>query len=92
MVRPVLAIIRGFININWKHYTFAIHIYIQVTQEEGSIFWEVIVSVILRKFYMNMCPILNGFRYLARNILNLARNIYLPSRRNAPLPEACESV
>jgi hypothetical protein len=28
---------------------------------------------------MNMCPIPNGFRYLARNILNLARNIFLPS-------------
>ena len=28
-----------------------------------SIFWEVIVSVILSKnVYMNMCPILSGFR------------------------------
>ena len=34
-----------------------------VSQEESSIFWEVIVSVILSKnVYMNMCPILNGFR------------------------------
>jgi hypothetical protein len=34
-----------------------------VSQEERSIFWEVIVSVILsRKMYMYMCPIPNGFR------------------------------
>jgi hypothetical protein len=32
-----------------------------------------------------MCPIPNGSRYLASNI-------FLPSRRNAPLSEACESV
>ena len=35
----------------------------RVSQEERSIFWEVIVSVILSKnVYMNMCPIPNGFR------------------------------
>jgi hypothetical protein len=39
-----------------------------------------------------MFPILNDFRYLARSILNLARNIFLPSRLNAPPSEACESV
>jgi hypothetical protein len=39
-----------------------------------------------------MCLIPNGSRYLARNIFNLARNIFLPSRRNAPLSEACELV
>ena len=41
-----------------------IYIYIySVSQEERSIFWEVIVSVILSKtIYMNMCPIPNGFR------------------------------
>jgi hypothetical protein len=34
-----------------------------VSQEERTIFWEVIVSVILgKKLYMNMCPIPNGFR------------------------------
>jgi hypothetical protein len=34
-----------------------------VSQEERSIFWEVIVSVILsKKVYMYMCPIPNGFR------------------------------
>jgi hypothetical protein len=39
-------------------------IYIQrVSQEERTIFWEVIVSVILsKKLYMNMRPIPNGFR------------------------------
>jgi hypothetical protein len=41
----------------------------RVSQEEMSIFWEVIESVILRKkFYLDTCPIPNGFRYLARNI------------------------
>jgi hypothetical protein len=34
-----------------------------VSQEERSILWEVIVSVIPSKnVYMNMCPIPNGFR------------------------------
>jgi hypothetical protein len=28
---------------------------------------------------MNMCHIPNGFPYLARSILNLARNIFFPS-------------
>jgi hypothetical protein len=32
-------------------------------QEESSEFWEVILSVILRKkFHINMCLILNGYR------------------------------
>jgi hypothetical protein len=35
-------------------------------REGGSIFWEVMVSVILsKKLYMNMCPIPNGFRVSA---------------------------
>jgi hypothetical protein len=35
----------------------------RVSQEERSIFWEVIVSVILGKnMYMCMCPIPNSFR------------------------------
>jgi hypothetical protein len=35
----------------------------KVSQEERPIFWEVIVTVILRKkVYMYMCPIPNGFR------------------------------
>ena len=34
-----------------------------MSQKERPIFWEVIVSIILSKtFYMNMCPIPNGFR------------------------------
>ena len=34
-----------------------------MSQEERSIFWEVIVSVIRSKIvYMYMCPIPNGFR------------------------------
>jgi hypothetical protein len=34
-----------------------------VSQEERSVFWEVIVSVTLsKKVYMYMCPIPNGFR------------------------------
>ena len=41
-----------------------VHIIIyRVSQEERSIVWELIVSVILSKnVYMNMCPIPNGFR------------------------------
>ena len=35
----------------------------RVSQQERSIFWEVIVSVILsKKLYMNMCSIPNGFQ------------------------------
>jgi hypothetical protein len=35
----------------------------RVSQEKRTIFWEVIVSVILsEKLHMNMCPIPNGFR------------------------------
>jgi hypothetical protein len=35
----------------------------RMPQEERSIFWEVIVSVILsKKLYMYVCPIPNGFR------------------------------
>jgi hypothetical protein len=58
-----------------------------------SIFWEVIAAVIPRKqVYINMRPIPNGFRYLARSILNMARDIFLLFHRNALLSEACESV
>ena len=33
-----------------------------MSQEERSIFWDVIISVIVRKnIYMNMCPVPNGF-------------------------------
>jgi len=44
---------------SWKQLSTLYSVY----QEERSIFWEVIVSVILsRNVYMNMCPIPNGFR------------------------------
>jgi len=42
-----------------------------VSQEERSMFWEVIVSVILSKnVYMNMCPIPNSFRDIAISMYN----------------------
>jgi hypothetical protein len=31
-----------------------------------------------KKIYMNICPIPNGFRYLASMFFNLALNIFLP--------------
>jgi hypothetical protein len=41
----------------------------RVLQEERSISWEAIVSVILsKKFYMYMCPIPNGFRHAAVSV------------------------
>ena len=44
----------------WLKYVAEIY---RMSQEEKSIFWEVIVSVILSKnVYMNMCPIPNGFQ------------------------------
>jgi hypothetical protein len=73
-------------NVSWP-YEFPILVYVvgednvyRMSQEERSVFWEVIISAILRKkVYMNMCPIPNCFRYLGRSILNFARNIFLPS-------------
>jgi hypothetical protein len=55
-----------------------------VSQEERSIFWEIIVSVILRtKVYLNMCPIPKGFRGRAvidnKEILRAVSNIYCSS-------------
>jgi len=42
---------------------FSVLIFIRVSQEERSVFWEVIVSAILSKnLYMNMCPIPNGIQ------------------------------
>ena len=68
----------------------------RVSQEERSIFWEVIVSVILsKKPYMNMCPIPNVFRDRAIWLysgLASAPSIVLPSHPATPLSEACESV
>jgi hypothetical protein len=70
------------LSANSEIYSYLIYIYIytsiyRVSQEERSIFWEVIHSK--EKVYVNMCPIPNGFRYLARSTLNLVRNIFLPS-------------
>jgi hypothetical protein len=48
----------------------------RVSQEERTIFWEVIVSVILsKKLYMNMCPILKGFRDRAILVVWLGRPV-----------------
>jgi hypothetical protein len=48
----------------------------RVSQEERTIFWEVIVSVILSKtLYMNMYPIPNGFRDRAILVVWLGRPI-----------------
>jgi hypothetical protein len=61
---------------NWRN-TSTIYIYIyRVSQEERTIFWEVIVSVILsNKLYMNMCPIPNGFRDRAILVVWLERPV-----------------
>ena len=68
----------------------------RVSHEERSIFWAVIISLILsKKVYMYMCPNPNGFRERTISLyssLDLAPNIVLPSRRTAPLSAACESV
>jgi hypothetical protein len=48
----------------------------RVSQEERTIFWEVIVSVILsKKRLMNMCPIPNGFRDRAILVVWLGRPV-----------------
>jgi hypothetical protein len=44
----------------------------RLAQEERSIFGH----SEKKQVYMNMCLIPNGFRYLARSIFNLARNIF----------------
>jgi hypothetical protein len=57
----------------------------RVSQEERSIFWEVIVSVILsKKVYMYMCPILNGFR--DRAISPYSTALYTVQTSNTPCP------
>jgi hypothetical protein len=48
----------------------------RVSQEERTVFWEVIVSVILsKKFYTNMCPIPNSFRDRAILVVWLGRPV-----------------
>jgi len=47
----------------------------RVIQEERSIFWEMIVSVIVRqKVYMTKCLILNGYRIRTFEVTN-SKNI-----------------
>jgi hypothetical protein len=42
-----------------------------MSQEEKSLFWEVIVKVILsRKLYIYMCSIPNGFRDRAMDVIS----------------------
>jgi hypothetical protein len=56
----------------------------RVSQEERSIFWEVIVSVILsRKLYMYMCIIPNRFRDTA---ISLYSSLYTAQTSNTPCP------
>ena len=44
-------------------HTFLYNYLYRVSQEESTIFWEIILSVILSKnVYTNKCPIPNGFR------------------------------
>jgi hypothetical protein len=57
------------------YYNQRMRIY-RVSQEERTIFWEVIVSVILgKKLYMNMCPIPNGFQDRAILVVWLGRPV-----------------
>jgi hypothetical protein len=61
----------------------------RVPKEERTIFWEVIVSVILsKKLYTNMCPIPNGFRGRVILVVWLGRQV-LPS---PPRPVAGRKV
>jgi hypothetical protein len=47
-----------------------------MSKEERTIFWEIIVSVILsKKLYMNMCPIPKVFRDRAILVVWLGRQI-----------------
>jgi hypothetical protein len=54
----------------------------RASQEERSIFWEVIVSAILSKeVCMYMCPIPNGFRDTA---ISLYSTLYTVQMSNTP--------
>jgi hypothetical protein len=81
-IRGLPSPVRHEANIGEITDSFTFFLY-RVSQEKRSILWEVTVPAILRKkVYMNTSHIPNGFRYLARSILNLARNTFLPSRPN----------
>jgi hypothetical protein len=56
---PIRVIIHTYIHTG----SYSRRTLYRVSQEDRSIFWEVIVSIILsKKVYMYMCPIRNGFR------------------------------
>jgi hypothetical protein len=61
----------SFTHIKSNRKTFTLRVFnnppvYRVSQQERSIFWEVIVSVILsKKVYMYMCPIPNVFQHRA---------------------------
>jgi hypothetical protein len=67
-LRPILLLILN--NYRRPQYSrLSIFGVYRMSQEERSIFWEVIVSVILsKKVYMYMCPIPNGFRDRATSL------------------------
>jgi hypothetical protein len=51
------------------------HIIYRMSQEERTIFWKLIVSVILsKKLYVYMCPIPNGFRDRAITLYTVHTN------------------
>jgi hypothetical protein len=56
----------------------------KVSQEERSVFWGVMVSVILSKeLYTYMCPIPNGLRERA---ISLYSTLYTVQTSNTPCP------
>jgi hypothetical protein len=58
LINAVITAMQG--NLKWDRQRVKINI--QYSQEERSIFWEVIVLVILsKKVYKFMCPIANSF-------------------------------
>jgi hypothetical protein len=62
----------------------------RVSQQERSIFWEVIESVTLsKKVYMYMFPIPNGFRDRA---ISLCSTLYTVQTSNTPCPRASYKV
>jgi hypothetical protein len=49
----------------------------RLSQEERTIVWEVILSIILsKKLYTNICPIPNGFRDRAILVVWLGRPVF----------------
>jgi hypothetical protein len=64
----------------------------RVSQEKRSIFWEVIVSVILskkKKVYMDMCPIPNRFR---DRVISQCSTLHTVQTINTPCPHASRKV